>query len=1205
MSEVVFDIDLGQRSLVQASAGTGKTYALAGLFARAVIVERLRVPQILAVTYTVAATQELHERVRLRLQQAHALALAWREGAASGEGEGGGAGEPAERAMLRRLLGQALAAEPRESLPALRQRLARALREMDLATIATLHGFCQRVLREHALDTQQPLIPAELETGDADHRQLLAADLWRALSRDPDGAGFLHRRFGRLRSLARSLRDLLGPEPLLPPAPVALVDPRPSLAQAWREVCARFAIHGEAARGRLDEAIAGAVLNAGQYKAEHAQSLWQWLQSAASAPMPPAAPHPKLHKYAPAALEKATLKAKAGRTPQSPLFESLPALIEAMSAVDRWREARDLQQLHALRAQARRLDQARKQAFNVRGYDDLVGELHAAVAADPGTLSAALRQQFPCVLVDEFQDTDARQWEIFSHLFGSGGLVLVGDPKQAIYRFRGGDVNTYVKAAATAQRASTLDRNFRSRPGLIAAVNVLFASVPESALGEGIAFLGTEAGGRAADADFLLDQQPAPALHFHVVPAQEDGNYSKPVSVAIAAALCADARQQRQQQALQERASIRDRTTGAMRALQPRDVAVLVRDHRQAAEVRHALALRGVPAVASGRQSLYQGEEAQDLLTLLLALRAPGDDRRLRAALATPLLGWTAARIVALDEDGDASVSGTGQALRAWQQDLVAWRTRWERHGPQAMLAEVLAGNAQRLLQETGGERRLTHYLHLAERLQSASGRNLGTQGQVDALRHQIAHADGDDEAQQPRLESDASRVQILTLHKSKGLEFPLVYLPFAGIGRQEKISGLALYTDSEGQRVRQWETAQDFPGAPPWSEARQRHLQEEAAEDLRLLYVGLTRASAAVWLCCGPLSQYGSAALTRLLGGAAPSPALRTALGAVATFSAGLPSSAPPARLQAPRAEQVPGWRTAQRRLHRSWWIHSFSQLHRQQSHGAGPMIETRPADDEAPLASSAPARPRQFFGSRFGNVLHHALEHVDFAAWRGHAGEWPPVSQERFLVEALNSQGYPQRAHDAGLRELAPLIARTLNAPLPEGLRLCDLAPDARLVELEFHLALRGATTQALLGLLHAHGVALERSDFGVWTQLSGLLNGKIDLTYRHQGRVYVVDYKSNDLPAYAAAALAHSMAASEYDLQALLYTLAVHRWMRLRAGPGYDYARDFGGVRYLFCRGLDPADPAQGIAVPRFSPALVEALDALLVPPMASAA
>ncbi len=1199
MSDPVFDSDLRARSLIEASAGTGKTYALAGLFARAVIVERLRVPQILAVTYTVAATQELHERVRQRLQQALALAQEWREGDSATSD-----GDKPETAMLRRLLHAALSDDARESPAALRERLARALGEMDLAAIATIHGFCQRVLREHALDTGQPLLAATLETADAAARERLAADLWRQFSRDGEGAGFLRRQFGRLDDLARALRDLLAPEPLLPRPPASLDDPRPSLAQAWRCVAVAHAAHGESARAEVELAIADAVLKSNEYKPDHVASLWQWLNAAARSAAAPAAPHEKLHKYVPDTLRKGTLKAKAGRTPQSPLFETLQPCIDAMAAVDRWQQARDLQLLHRLREEAIRRDRARKQAFNVRDYDDLIGELQAAVD-DEGRrdrLAKALRRQFPCVLVDEFQDTDARQWRIFEALFGEGGLVLVGDPKQAIYRFRGGDVNAYVAAAGTARRAEALRRNFRSRPAAIAAVNTLFAQAPRDILGEGIAFMATEPGGKTADEDLLIEGHSAPAIHFHAVPPNENGkDWTKPASVRAAADLCADAIAQRLQGPMQ-RKDVRSR---AMRPLRPSDFAVLVRDHRQAAAMRHALSLRGVPAVAAGKDSLYEGEEAQDLLALLLALRAPGDDRRLRAALATPLFGWNAPSILALD--------GDGATLRDWQQRLVAWRAGWERHGPQAMLADVLANradetpsNAERLLQQAGGERYLANLLQLGELMQSTAGRNLGTQGQVDALRHGMARADGDNEAQQPRLESDAGRVQILTLHKSKGLEFPLVYLPFVGIGRKETVNGLAMYTDAQGRRVRQWQTAQAFDGAPDWAQAKSQHLKEESAEDMRLLYVGLTRASDALWVCCGYLSQRQNASMHRLLGGPEPSQALIAALGNHATISAGLPSRERVGRLPPVEPESVPASRKALRRLHRDWWIHSFSQLHKQQSQGAGVLAEARPADDEAPLAAViVPAAARAFAGTRFGNALHYALERVDFAAWRDQSGERAPAGQAQMLIDALNDQGYAEKLHEAGLRELAPLVSRTLNARLSEGVRLCDLPASSRISELEFHLALRGAGVAPLLALLHPYGVASGRDDFGVWTQLAGLLNGKIDLTYRHEGRVYVLDYKSNVLPAYDAAALSQVMASSEYDLQALLYTLAVHRWLRLRIGEGYDYERDFGGVRYVFCRGLDPADPTRGVYEPRFPRELIEAVDALLIAPMERAA
>ncbi len=261
----------------------------------------------------------------------------------------------------------------------------------------------------------------------------------------------------------------------------------------------------------------------------------------------------------------------------------------------------------------------------------------------------------------------------------------------------------------------------------------------------------------------------------------------------------------------------------------------------------------------------------------------------------------------------------------------------------------------------------------------------------------------------------------------------------------------------------------------------------------------------------------------------------------------------------------------------------------------------------------------PTRFGGTRFGNALHQALEHVDFARWRGCDGESAPEGESHHLEQALREHDYPDSDIADGARELSTLVARTLNAALPltpslsrsEGqgwggvalagspaasdVRLCDIPSANRIAELEFHFTLADTDTRALLALLHAHGIARDRRDFGAWPRLSGLMNGKIDLTCRIDGRAYVFDYKSNRLPAFDDASLAQAMAASEYDLQALLYVVALHRWLRLRLGDAYDYERNVGGALYLFCRGLAPGS-TQGIARLDFPRALVEGVDAL---------
>jgi len=1181
MSDVVLATDLRGHSLLEASAGTGKTYALAGLFARAVIVGRLRVPQVLAVTYTIAATQELHARVRSRLQAAAELAAQWREGDPETR-----AGDKPDIALLRQLLHMALHAthdDGRESLPGLRLRLARAVRDMDQAAITTIHGFCQRLLVEHALDAGQALVATELQPDNKASRRALAVALWREFGTEARGSSFLRRAFGDIRGLADAMVQLLAPEPLLPPAPVA--DAGSVLQAAWQQVRIAWHADGERFRAAIEQATANRVLSAAKGKSVPAAELWAWFADQDDG-IPRVVP-PRLGAITAAGLREICLKNKEPLLPDSPLCAAIDVFLRA-------REAVDLQLLHALRTAARDRDRAHKQAFNVRGFDDLVTAVYDALQ-DPRArtkLVAALQAQFPLVLVDEFQDTDARQWAIFAQLSEAGGLVLVGDPKQAIYRFRGGDVHTYLQAKHELGETSQLDRNFRSRPCVVETVNRLFDGMPTDAMGKDIGFPEIEAA-KAHDRDYLLDNEPAPALMFHAVPQRTDGkgklrDHKADESIEVAAALCARAIRAHLQAAADGRA-MRLGHDGRMRALEPRDCAVLVRRHNEASAVRKQLAKLGIPAVATGRQSLFASEAAQELLTLLLALAAPGDERRLRAALAMPLFGLDASSLHALESDGEQ--------LRSWQLHFEQWRLRWQQHGPQAMLAEVVAERAAAVLALGDGERRLTHLLQLGELMQEARA-TMGPHSQLDWLRAAIDSADDADEAQWPRLESDASRVQILTLHKSKGLEFPLVFLPFVGIGRGGgNGSNFVAYHDAGDVRVRQWKT--DFEhGALPWDVAKQRAAQEDAEEDIRLLYVGLTRAIDALWVCGGALASREKSALHRLLAGSEPGEALRAKLGFEP--SRGLPDQSDTARLPAHRPTATPPARVPQRRLHRDWWIHSFSQLHRQRPHGTQALVEETPASDERPLAVvTETPRDLRFSGERFGNVLHHALEHTDFAAWRDHAGDAPPPGQDDVLRRALQSQDYRDSDFADGVRALMPLVAATLNAPLPEGTRLCEVPQAQRIAELEFHFTLDDANATALLALLHAHGIARERRDFGAWPRLSGLMTGKIDLTYRVDGRVHVIDYKSNYLPDYDAITLQQAMAASEYDLQALLYTVAVHRWLRLRLGDAYDFDAHFGGVRYLFCRGLDRVEPARGVVVPRLPRTVVEAVDELLAP------
>ncbi|SEM21960.1 DNA helicase/exodeoxyribonuclease V, beta subunit [Pseudoxanthomonas sp. GM95] len=1229
--------------LIEASAGTGKTFTLATLVTRLVVEQRLRIGQILAVTFTEAATQELRKRIRERLILAATVVPVAPVGAASaamglaGDVADGSApqdqpdleessslkqlpqeqappDEAPDLALSRAIIAAHLDATG-ESAQSVQRRLQQAADEIDLAAIFTIHGFCARVLREHALESGQTFAPPELLASDRELRDELAADLWRVHAAEPgDAQALLGLWKEGPQALSRDLSKLFAPPRLLPaPTPRdAGDDPEAALHTAARALAETFAAHGETFLADLLAAVEAKVLHGGSYKASWLQPLWMELHHWCAAQRWSAPLSPRLAALTADALQAKTSVKHAGRTPTSPLCEVIALYLTALADVQVAREAERVRLLHRIRDDARTRLALLKQQRRVQTYDDLIDGVANALEGPHATaLVQRLRAQYAIALVDEFQDTDPRQWSIFHTVFGDAevtralalppALFLIGDPKQAIYGFRGGDVQTYLAAASLAEPAPPLDRNFRSRPSVLSAIEALYTQAGEGAFIEaGIHFHHVAPGTQRVDADYLRDGAPAPALTLWQAPAPplDDKGKQKPWSAGDSRTLATAACVQAIHAVLTDARAGRALRNG--KPIQPGDIAVLVRKHGEATRIQQALAAVGIPAVAAGKQSLFATPEAHELLTLLLALLHTADDGRLRAALATVLLGVDASGIAALEADGDAH--------RAWQLQALDWRERVQRGGPLALVSDLCAAQAERLLGLLDGERRLTNYLQLGELLQHAQARALGLHGLVDWLGQQINEADSDDEAQLLRLESDARRVQIVTLHKSKGLEYPLVFLPFVGIGGKAPDPGNAcVVQDAARTRVLHWKLQPDTSG---WTAARAQWIDAQRAEDARLLYVGLTRAEHALWIATGHFynaKQTALASMVEDLDTLAAQPGIVVEAGAMPTQPAWL----------SPEAEAAPSQaRSVARTLSHDWWVYSFTQLANADSGAESAASTTTLAaaggnDEPAGEADADAPQPTEVFdprfaGNRFGVVMHDALERSDFALWRHwQAGDAAPPAEVPVIESALRAGGYAADELEDGLTVLTTLIGQTLTVALPEGVRLCDVPEQDRRPEIEFQFALQPTAVEALLRLLHAHGVVRERHSFGLRRELEGLMTGLIDLTYCHNGRWYVLDYKSNRLPAYDGAALQRAMAHSEYDLQALIYTLALHRWLRFRL-PDYDYARDFGGIRYLFCRGLDATREASpGVHAQAFAPELIDALDALFAGHTAEAA
>jgi exodeoxyribonuclease V beta subunit len=1173
--------------LIEASAGTGKTYTLATIVTRLVVERGLRVGQVLAVTYTEAATQELRERLRQRLSLLARVAA----GAVL-------PADDAEVALCRRLVERR---QQVEDPVALRQRLQRAARELDTAAVHTIHGFCTRVLADHALETGEAFEAAGVVGGDRELRETVAHDLWRALAADAGEAEVLRALWPSPDALAAALEPLLRATRVMP----APLDAGPSpadavrdAAQALREV---WYLHGVDARVAIDAALADGVLSKTSYNAPTLAALYAamdgWARGTSSA-----TPHAKLELLSADKLRAATNKKASRPAPESPLFDAAAAFMEQQARQAQWLEHRKLALIHRVREEAARRLARLKRDRGLRSYDDLIdGVARALDGPHADALIAQLRRQYHAALVDEFQDTDARQWSIFRRVFGDDDgeatslfddapppprfLALIGDPKQAIYGFRGGDVHTYLRAREHARPGPLLDRNFRSRPRVLRAIDALYAAAGGDAFGAtGIGFRSVAPGGARSDDACLIDGRPAPALTVRRLPAGEDGkDFNAEESRERVALACTQAIHATLALGRAGRLTVDGRD--GPRSVGPGDIAVLVRKHRDGLRVARLLAQAGIPAVTAAPTSLFETEQAAELLAVFDALLAPADPRRLHAALSTVLLGLDAARIDALLRDDVARARELGRAL--------AWRERWLRAGPLALVEELCAQAAPRLLELADGERRLSDFMQLAEALQEAAQRVLGPQALVDWLRARIAGADRSDREQQLRLESDARRVQILTVHGSKGLEFPFVFLPFMGIADGGTPPEWCEYDDGDGRvlDVRADDTARALRDA------------EASAEEARLLYVALTRAQHALWLCDGPLFRHAKTPIAAMLAG------LRPDGDAIVIDDSALDPRLP-APLQATTALQPPRARQATRALGRDWAIYSFSVLARlgtgnvetllpcgERSDAVDALLPVDAPPDLAAELRAAAADDARFAGARFGDVVHGAFETVDFAAWRDWRDGPPPAGQHEALIEAFRAQGYSQADVDDGLPLLTSLIGHTLTVAMPEGARLCDVPAPARRAEMEFHFALARVDVDALLATVQAHGLLTERSGFGARRMLDGLMTGKIDLVYAHDGRYHVLDYKTNRLPGYDATTLEHAMHHGEYTLQAAIYSLALHRWLRFRLGDGYDYARDFGGLRYVFCRGVDArrAD-SPGIHAARLPVELIDALDAL---------
>lgn len=1141
------------RLAVEASAGTGKTYTLTALAVRFLAEQDVAISQLLVVTFTRAATHELRARVRSRLVQAHAHLAA---------------GCPETDDDVLTAIADADEAERTRRL----RRLETAVTDFDAATITTIHGFAAQVLAQAGV--------------------LIGTDLDAALVDD-----------------ARDLTEVICADVLATAAvDPGLVAPLPTLSRLTS--CTRLAL------GSADLLV---------------------LPEESDPPDPP-----------------------------NHLLRRL-----VLESVERIRD-------HRVRA-------------GTRSFDDLLTELRFACRGRERTVAAFLRDRYRVALIDEFQDTDPVQWEIFHTLFTPDGptpavgtLVVVGDPKQAIYSFRGADVHTYLAAVSEQSELRTLDVNWRSDGAALLAVERLFSEVTFG--DDQIGFVPVAPAPGHAERRLTTTapaHRPLPALVLRLAVGegiQRDQSSSYYTSDGAYQAIREDLCDQVIE--LLRKATLPADGAEPARRVRPSDLAVLVRTGEEANQAQASLVARGIPAVLARGGSVLTSPAATQWRWLLEGLARPADPSRARAAALSWFVGWTAEQVATADD----------AALAQVQDRLHRWADRLSDGGVSALVREVWgeSGVAARLLGRPDGDRDLTDLDHLAELLRTEATGSAGSVasllGVLDSQPVPEAEADQDQDLASRRIETEADAVQIMTVWVSKGLEFPIVLCP--SLWRSPQVGETVFQDTTRGVRVL------DVARSEATKEAAAR---DRAGEQLRLLYVAFTRASHQTVVWWAPYKSSRSNALSHLLfarhpDGSVDGAALQAlsvevpaddelidrlrwlSVGDIATVEV---HGHPPVPLERWSPEVLSPAELAVAELGRpplrrsSRWSFTAITAGVATHDPAAPRLDLPEAaggtDEGTEVAeltpdgtasagptsaatgpTTTPTDPPQLpfdavavsplaslpAGADFGILVHEVLEVVDFTAPDLDAA-LAHALDERLAWRSfdLTPVGDPDGSPAAGRRLLIDGLAASVDTPLGPsfaGLRLRDLARADRLDELSFdlHLARPGQepTVPDLAAVVLDH--LDPRDPYRPWAEslrgsgrtvgLAGHLTGSIDLVARVRGpqgdRFVVVDYKTNRLhppgavPAghYRPGLLVDAMAHHHYPLQALLYQVALHRFLRWRLGDGYRPETHLGGAAYLFVRGLaGPTTPMvdgtpHGVASWAVPPGLVTALSDLLAGP-----
>lgn len=1221
------EVPLNQgRYLIQASAGTGKTWTISLLYLRLLIElnddTELNVNHILVVTYTRAATDELRERILQRLRIAVRLYEDPDKYDASN--------------MDQEYLDLLKKYPPNSNILLI---LKRALLNFDEAAVYTIHGFCQRALKENAFDVSMPF-ESEMISDEQSLLLALCDQFWHRNMLNPDSVytGLLRSKALTPDSLLAAVRSYIGRPYLKVKAPKALSDElfeqvQDELQKSLVEIGKSWLQY----KTEIPQICETGVLNKGTFKEPVFKAFYTTLEKLSQGSIP-SDWKTGLEKFTSTNLQSKTKKNQV--VPEHAIFNQIEKLLTLESSLKQQHQDGYNQLLYALLSWLQEQLPIAKQRSGLMAFDDLLINLQEALKRRP-SLANQLAHDYKVALIDEFQDTDPVQYEVFDQIYAQHGVLFyVGDPKQAIYSFRGADINTYLYAAngVPVEQQYTLDRNFRSDPRLIQAFNTIFSASGDPFRNQQQVTYEQVQAGKGEVAPLVAKGIKKPFRFWlwqesHVeMPVNKKGLVQSPAPGEVMNQI-ADATAREIAQLLIDGQKGEALINGE--PVQSSDIAILVRKHDQGLLIKQALQRYGIVSVQKSNESIFQTHEALELRFLLDAIIEPSNERKLRRAVVGDLLGGTSTSLQTLDEQPDK--------LERLIEHFHSWRNTWQKHGFMAMCRQWLRSESfahsdeeqtcyAYILSFVDGERRLTNLLHLAELTHSEIRREaMSMQSVLRWLTSCRKQAEASkNEENQLRLESDDDLVQIVTIHKSKGLQYPIVYCPF-------------LWNDTVPSTPRGWFTWYDTDSRisclqandEDYEEAVAQWKEEEESEALRLLYVALTRAQyhCSLVVPTGAVSgfSYNAAVYWLLFGHLESAKAIMSSASSsnrkqlkqdhqlvleqqlnqfvdesgqtIECITLPEPTAEtqnlyfePQHEQQTPRLcefnfQQVPS-------LSR---VGSFSGL----THGH---YDEKPDYDVLELQPKATQHIdyREFpAGAKAGECLHKILERLAFNRTLDELDHAQKTQRETVVERTLLEFGYELEYVEAAER----LIHKALYTPLYPSPDLCLHVIDQceRLDEMEFHFPVTHLKVEELKQVLHeelpekwyAIHDAVERLSFHA---LKGYMKGFIDLIFVKEGLYYIVDYKSNRLAEtereYDEMRMREAVADAHYYLQYLIYSVALHRYLSLRLGEEYSWETHIGGVYYLFIRGMsEQTEGKTGVYYHLPSESLIERLSQLM--------